>query len=333
VTVKAAPGADVEMTADFNNSANITLDGVDKLDNATIEGTSHDITVSGSNVTAPGGAIVVHPDQMGASSDIVIDHNTLKGQLCDASSALGRIAIENVGANDGHAVGITISNNLLQGGDADGIRPDAGSGIQILNNQFIGFDNTLNEVCHTDAIQEYGSAHDVTVKGNFFYNSVDMAGCSLSAWDGLDHFTFENNVVAGSPNQGCYGAIELYSDNGSKIIHNTFAYGGCEPHYDASTPCGVIYVDRRSADPAGTGTVIRDNIATDISFADGSTGTEHHNLFRVANPGTGDVTGSPQFVGGAAPTTFAGFALAPGSKGIGAASDGTNMGIELPTGG
>jgi hypothetical protein len=37
--------------------------------------------------------------------------------------------------------------------------------------------------------------------------------------------------------------------------------------------------------------------------------------------------GTPQFVGGANPTTYAGFKLAPGSPGKGAASDGLDVGI------
>jgi hypothetical protein len=52
----------------------------------------------------------------------------------------------------------------------------------------------------------------------------------------------------------------------------------------------------------------------------------------VGNQGTsiGDIKGSPTWVGGTAPTSFTGFALKAGSLGIGKASDGTNMGIELP---
>ena len=37
--------------------------------------------------------------------------------------------------------------------------------------------------------------------------------------------------------------------------------------------------------------------------------------------------GTPQFVGGAHPTSYAGFKLAPGSPGKGRASDGLDLGI------
>ena len=228
MTVTAAPGASVDMSLDFNGASNITVAGM-TIGTATIEGASHDITVSGSTFPPPGGAITVHPDQMNASSNIVIDRDTFNGQLCDQMSAQGRVAVEAIGNNNGNPLGLTISNNLFEGGTADGIRPDSGSGIQILNNQFISFDNSLNETCHTDAIQLYGSATHILFKGNFFYNSIDMAGCSFSEWNGGDFNTFEDNVVAGTPNNGCYDAIDLHSDNGSTIIHNTFAFGGCLP--------------------------------------------------------------------------------------------------------
>lgn len=338
VIVKAASGADVQMTVDFKSSGNITLDGIDKLANATIEGTSHDITISNSNVLAPGGSIVVHADQMNGSSNLLVDHDTFAGQTCAASGAQGRIAVENIGDNNSSPLGLTISNNVLSGGTADGIRPDSGAGIQILNNQFLGFNNTLDETCHTDAIQEYGSATHLNIKGNFFYNSIDMAGCSFSAWNGSDFTNFEDNVVAGTPNDGCYSALDLHGDNNSTVIHNTFEYGACEPHNDSTSPCGEIDLAWANPGPvAGSGTIIRDNILTDVSLDCGAVGcpsySEDHNLFHSGGTGTGDKTGTPQFTGGAAPRTFAGFALAPGSPGVGAASDGTNMGVELPTGG
>ena len=329
VTVTAAPGASVDMSLDFNGASNITVAGM-TIGTATIEGASHDITVSGSTFPPPGGAITVHPDQMNASSNIVIDRDTFNGQLCDQMSAQGRVAVEAIGNNNGNPLGLTISNNLFEGGTADGIRPDSGSGIQILNNQFISFDNSLNETCHTDAIQLYGSATHILFKGNFFYNSIDMAGCSFSEWNGGDFNTFEDNVVAGTPNNGCYDAIDLHSDNGSTIIHNTFAFGGCLPARNKTTPCGNVDL----ADDAGHGTVIRDNVMTGFSITGNPSYSEDHNLCHDTGcGGPGDRTGTPTFVGGAAPTTFAGFALASGSAGVGAASNGTNIGIELPTNG
>jgi hypothetical protein len=233
---------------------------------------------------------------------------------------------------------------MFSGGDADGIQLLGGEyGTQILGNTFTKLDDGLtNDGNHTDAIQIYGGTHDI-VKGNFFYNQVNMAGCSLAEWDGGDHNVFENNVVAGTPNNGCYAALDLLDDKSSTVTHNVFAYGGCLPNGLPGDPCGEVMLGGKSSEGAGSGTVIRDNIMTDIANGDGglnATYSEDHNLCRHTCGGTGDqgskagdITGAPTFVGGTNPTTFAGYALATGSAGIGAASDGTNIGLELPTGG
>lgn len=330
VTIAPAPGAGVDMTVAFNGASNIVVTGV-TLDNATLQGSTHDVTLSYSTV-ASSGQIAIYTDQMTATSHIVIDHDTLVNQSC-GTGLQGRIDVQDVGPNNSNPVGLTISNNYLSGGTADGVRLDAGSGIQVLNNTFTQFLD--QDPCHTDAIQIYGSASHIIMKGNFFYDQQNTAGCSLGMWDGGDHNLFEDNVVAGNPNNGCYGAVDLLDDNSSTVIHNVFAYGGCLPH----NPCGEVTLGGKSGQGAGSGTLIRDNIMTDIANGDGGLNakfSEDHNLCRNGcggtvgdtGPGTGDLKGSPQFVGGSTPSTFAGFALAPGSPGIGAASDGTNIGLE-----
>ena len=57
-----------------------------------------------------------------------------------------------------------------------------------------------------------------------------------------------------------------------------------------------------------------------------SYGTNDHNL-NAGVSGTGNITGTPNFLGGSNPTTYAGFRLSSGSPGRGAASDGTDMGV------
>ena len=339
VTITAAPGAGVDMPVVFNGASNIAVTGV-VLDNATLEGSTHHVTLSYSTVASTG-QIAIYPDQMTAASSIVIDHNTLRNQSC-GTGLQGRIDVQDAGPNNSNPVGLTISNNYLSGGTADGVRLDAGSGIQVLNNTFTQFLD--QNPCHTDTIQIYGSASHVIMKGNFFYNQQNTAGCSLGMWDGGDHNVFENNVVAGSPNNGCYGAVDLLDDNSSTVIHNVFEYGGCLPHGLPGNPCGELTLGGKSGEGAGSGTLIRDNIMTDIANGDGSlnsTFNEDHNMCRPGKgctgtvgdrgPGTGDMNGVPVFAGGSTPSAFNEFALCPGSPGVGAASDGTNIGLELPT--
>ncbi len=81
---------------------------------------------------------------------------------------------------------------------------------------------------------------------------------------------------------------------------------------------GDIDIDRKTQDPAGTGTHVYDNVAN-VSFANGSTGTADHNT----NPST------VSYVGGAPGpnSVYTDLFLAPGSAGAGAASDGLDTGI------
>lgn len=335
VTLRPARGASVDMAVSFNGASNITVTGI-TLQGAVVKGATHDITLSHSTVPSTG-QITVLPDHMAATSDVVIDHDTFVNQSCIHFSLAGRIDVQNTGNNNSNPVGLTISNNYLSGGSADGVRLDTGSGIQVLDNTFTQFNDA--DPCHADTIQIYGSASHVIMKGNLFYNQQNTAGCSLGMWNGGDHNVFENNVVAGAPNGGCYDALNLYRDNSSTVIHNVFAYGGCLPNGLPSNPCGEVALGG-SAGVAGSDTLIRDNIMTGILNSErgpNSTFSEDHNLCIDTcggpgdqGPGTGDITGAPTFAGGSAPSTFSGFALCAGSPGVGRASDGTNIGLELP---
>jgi hypothetical protein len=333
VTIMPQQGASVTMALSWTGSTFLKVDGV-TITSASLSGSTHDVTVADSTFT---GDLDVNVTGW-SNANVVFDHNTYN----NISNAGGRIEVWGNGSPTS-PVGVTFSNSVISGGDADGIQLLGGEyGTQILNNTFTRLDDGLTgDGNHTDAIQIYGGTHDI-VKGNFFFNQINMAGCSFAEWDGGDHNVFEDNVVAGTPNNGCYSAIDLLDDQSSTVIHNVFAYGGCMPN-GLSSPCGEIMLGGKTSEGAGSGTVIRNNICTDVANGDGglnATYSEDHNLCRNGaggtgdqGPGTGDVKGSPTFVGGANPTTFAGFALAPGSAGIGVASDGTNIGIELPTGG
>jgi len=210
--------------------------------------------------------------------------------------------------------GVTVKDSLFEGGNADGIQ--AGTALTIVGNEFRNIHETgPDDPAHTDPIQLIG-APGAVVRGNYVHHSSD----GIVAYDGIERALIEQNVVEVA--NGRYG-IELYSDQGSIIRHNTLVYGtGC-----SYSPCGFIRLDHKSTDPPGSGTVVVDNVATEISLTNGSTAVERHdNMVRRA-AAAGDTTGTPIFVGGASPTTYAGFRLAPGSPGSGAASDGTDVGI------
>jgi hypothetical protein len=171
----------------------------------------------------------------------------------------------------------------------------AGTGVNIIGNEFRNITEGACSSCHTDAIQLLG-APDSVIRGNYFRN----VATAIVAFDGVVRATIEDNVID---------------------------TGGCA----FNLPCGSITLDRKSADPPGSGTIVVDNIATSISTVNGSaTAERHHNLVRSGAAG-GDLSGAPAYSGGAMPTTWSGFELVAGSPGKGAASSppGSDVGASI----
>lgn len=301
VTVKPQSGATPVMALRFNGANNVRIEGL-TLTSAVLLGSTRNVTITGSRFT---GAATI--DGV-AQSNILFDGNTHLNLNAPPGAAPARIHLPYSSAT--HS-GVTIQNSRFEGGDADGIQ--TGVGVDILNNQFK--DIQENGPNHTDSVQLLGAPGSV-VRGNYFLNCAT----GIVAYDGVERALIEDNVL---DLRGRPWAIELYSDNGSVVRHNTLQHGVC----DWNLPCGIIDITRKTADEVGRGTVIVDNVATEISVSNGSTVAErHHNLLRRYAQG-GELTGVPVFVGGAAPTDRSGFRLAAGSPGKAAASDGTDIGV------
>jgi hypothetical protein len=304
VTVAAAPGASVSMSLRFSAASNIIVDGV-TINGSSFSGSTKNIVVRNSDYTAPATINGL------ANANVVFDHDTfLNIEGGGQYSAPARIHLSYSSSTPS---GVTIQNSLLSGGSADGVQ--TGVGVNIINNEFSNIYSGSCSACHTDAIQMLGAKGSV-VRGNYIHDSET----GIVAYDGLDSALIEDNVVnlTGRP-----WSIELYSDRNSIVRHNTLGYGSCA----WNLPCGLIAVDHKAADPAGSGTVIVDNIATDISVQSGSTVTQRQNNLLRRNATRTETIGTPVFTGGSKPNTYNGYRLAPNSPGKNAATDGTDIGI------
>jgi hypothetical protein len=303
VTIREQPGASATIRLNLSNASNIVIDGL-TIDGGTLSGSTRDVTVRNSVFTRH----VTFRNL--ANANVVFDHNSHNDiDSPGQTESPARIHLSYSGST--HS-GVTIQNSLLAGGDSDGVQ--TGVGVNILNNEFR--DIVQDGPNHTDAIQLLGARGSI-VRGNWIHDS----STGIVAYDGLSQAVIERNVVD-LPGRRPWG-IELYSDEGSLVAHNTLPYGSC----DFNLPCGIINLSRKSQDDAGVGTVVIDNVATEVSLQSGSTAAQrHHNMLRRSAP-TGNFLGTPAFVGGASPGSYAGYLLAPGSPGKGAASDGTDVGI------
>jgi hypothetical protein len=322
-TIKPEDGATVTMALHFDPAANLTVDGVKAaIDPATGLGAflndarTHDITVR--NSVFHRAQVVMRTDSLPANANILFDHNVHSNYNACSNCYEGRVEVMgNHGSN-----GITIRNSAFYGGNSDGIQ-DASNGTRILNNEFHDIIQRDDPSApHVDPIQLLGSTNTI-VRGNYVHD----VSTGMMAADGLDHATIKNNVfkVTGSPY-----AMQLGSDNGSVIRHNTFWGGGT---CGFGMRCGILLLGNKSGDPVSTGTRITDNILTDVGGGSGSPTqnlTEDYNLVAHSGAGAHDIHRAPTYVGGMRPTTRAGFALAPGSPGKGAADHGTDMGATIP---
>jgi Right handed beta helix region len=307
VGIRAQRGARVTMALEFDSVVDLHIDGV-IVTSALIEGASRNITIAHSHFT---GLAVVLTDQM-VNANIRFDHNVHANVNTCTSCYAGRLHIEGTSKQP---AGLVVSNSVFSGGDSDGVRADA-NGIKVIDNEFFGFVDRAP--FHTDPIQIYGGTN-VLIRGNYFHDNSVSAQIMMA--DGGSHNLVEDNVI--SPG-GYTWAITWFSDDGSIIQHNTFADGQCND----GVRCGMLNLGAKAQDPAGRGTVIRDNVLGGIGNhgeAKDSAFTADHNLTEAATPGAHNLRGTPRFRGPL--RTFAGYRLAPGSPGAHDAPDGTNLGI------
>jgi hypothetical protein len=315
VTLAPQPGARATMALHFSPASNITIDGLTLTEIELSDARTKNITVRNSDIP---GQTTLRTGEL-ANASILFDHNVHRDFDVCPNCAEGRVFLPERGREPS---GITIQNSEFRGGLSDGIS-NGSNGTRIINNVFHDLEPGSPDGVHTDAIQLYGSEHTL-IKGNYMYRVPQ----GIMASSGADHEIIEDNVI--DPGEYPF-PITLWSDDGSIVRHNTFPDGACAFH----ARCGILTLGSKPScseptecDP-GHGTVIKDNVLGEISFGDGhaSLAENSHNLVRTASRGAGNITGLPAYVGGTHPATYAGFALAPGSLGVGDAGDGLDRGI------
>jgi hypothetical protein len=313
ITIRPADGATPTMSLDLSgpSDGNFTING-GRLDfsqawglvitGGDVSGAVHDMTISNSRFTG-GLKFLQHPHPR-----VLLNHNEHVGI---PSGDTGAITLP--GGSQAHS-GLTVQNSYFHDFAADGIQ--TGPAINVIGNEFARLDVGDSE-SHSDAVQLYtGSGADGVgslVKGNYVHECEQ----GLVAFDGSGDHLIEDNVV-----WNCrvpHGVVLGGDRPGSTIRHNTVGGSGSGARIDCSSKSGF----------SSSQTAMYDNIATSVLLSGGVNCTpsrNDHNMLRSGS-GSANFTGNPIFVGGANPTSYAGFRLAPGSPGRGAASDGANVGI------
>ncbi len=313
VTLKAERRGTASMRLDFDPARNIVIDGITLTGAVLADRRTREITVRNSDVP---GQVTFRTGEL-ADAAITFARNVHRDWDKCSGCAEGRVWLPE---STSRPSGITIRDSEFRGGVSDGIQ-NGSNGTRIIGNTFHDLEPGGSDV-HTDAIQLYGSRNTV-IRGNFFYSVPD----AIMAPDGARGELIEDNVIRGDPNGYPY-AVTLWSDEGSRIRHNTFADGDCA----FNQRCGIVSIGSKSGAPPGRGTVIADNILSMVAVGGGSAtvARRSHNLLAHQRPrGPGEIRGRPTYVGGSSPTTYDGFRLARGSRGRGNAGDGLNRGARI----
>jgi hypothetical protein len=323
VTLQPAPGATVELgTLNYNGVSNVTVTG---FEGASVSGGVEMVPAGmGNNVNdqvlytsmPTNGVRVQNPI---ANSNTLIAEDQFVGY---ASSGEGnRITVVQMSGTGPCSDGVTIANNLISGGESDGVDV-AGNvcGTQIVNNVVTNIQEANCNGIHCDAFQDNGASNNTVIKGNYISNVSD---CGLFDNDSYN-ITYSDNVctnVSGFAFQ-FGGAVGLTMD------HNTFA---------TTTPAQI----GNGADGTPTsGLVMTNNVfQNSISVNPGQpitlgSGGENYNLWKSGKglsngpaAGANDMTATPTFAGGASPSTFAGFGLSSSSPGFTGGAGASILGI------
>ena len=327
-----------------NNASWLTLDGV-KLHSSLICGPAHDIKFQ--NLEMAGQLLIFPGANNNACSDapamnnnnIVFDNVNFSlsddpdGHSIIEHSYEGRVQFLDQ-SSDTTPAGLTIKNSMFNEGPGNGRCGDlmqfAGGGNGIIIGPGNTFENNNQDACdafwpasycqsigqptpcapHSDSIQG-SSLNRAVITGNYFH---DVSTGIVNYDGGATNVTVTNNVFQNIEGDNvCVGG-----STGLVVEHNTDITG-------SFTNCTAHDV------PGSTGSIFRNNIVHD-DINNAGTGTFAIKDYNFCITGTCAGAHSisnqaPTFIGGASPTTFAGFALNTGSAGKNAASDGTDIGI------
>jgi hypothetical protein len=304
VTLVPEPGAAVTMSLGSSPS-NITVSGV-TMPGGTLRG-AHDITIANTTFTD-----TLNIVSMVANANIVVDHGVFNNISPCGSCPEGRVTVTTEGSKPPGPSGVTISNSVFSGGNSDGVQITGNANGVVVGpgNEF--FNLAQSSSVHTDSIQLYG-ASDTTITGNYIHDAAE----GIMAPDGGDsgYLHIENNVFSRIDQQGVY----LGFKPGLVLNHNTFSAGV------------MLHDDPTKGGSPTVGAIIKNNILLNgvakQNLMGNAIAVEDYNLL-AGGSGAHDIkAGKPTFAAGAAPTTFAGWLLAPGSIGAKAADDGADMGI------
>jgi len=309
-TVTIRPGEGVAESAaiifdlQLDDATNLTFDSV-TVDGGELRGDPTNIDIINSTFTERYSIKTVTM----SNADIDFDNNThINIDAPISGGGDGRLYLPE--RNDAALADVRISNSYFSGGNADGILSGA-NGVTIENNEFDGMVQITGDVAHTDPIQLWGAKNHI-VRHNWFHN-LNVASAIMIPDGDVTLSTFEDNI------------IDMTGSGDSRA----FNYGGAIGNTLRNNTIIGSFLNRASNQlTPSSGTVFENNIVTGgVTSIEGATFASRINNLVGSGAVAGEITGTPTFVGGGTPTSYAGYCLANGSAGKNAGTDGLDVGI------
>ena len=354
IWITSAPGATVAFNSgirlNLSNVQNFTLDGTGGGGTMTVGGeldmeTSTDallnkalnLTFQNINFATGGNVLVRGPENSNITfnRDTFVDGNSNSG--CTSLGAQFYLLYRT--ATSTTQSGVTVENSVLIA-PGDLWNPNRAietmSPMTVANNVIVGFLDRLNSCNHIDGLLLYsgspGTYGGVTFTGNLCYDDYNC----IAGWDGTSYNTITDNACF-SMERSC---VDLYSDVGSVVSHNTSMTGGADPSGCATEPdtqaCSIGQLfenSNKTGDPVGSGETFTNNVS----------GSGPTSAIPARSPRTPTTCGQapPPRTSTAAPHSPAGptrplgpgFELTPGSTGHARGSDGLDVGVRASAGG
>lgn len=307
VTVQSVSGRGATISPQIGNSkflrfSNLTIAG------ASINGCASNIQLTSSTFTS-GASISDRGFSCSYPLNITID-GSIFSNLSGAGYE-GRISVVD---DDGHqpSLGIVISNNEIRDGcNSDGVFLAGGaSGVQI------GPGNVFSNIIqsgpvHCDNIQFYGSGWNNSIIKNLF-----KAGSSfLMLVDSADNAIISHNIFDGT-GDGAGIKLQIAQTSNTTFEHNTLKNAGMSINLGSTATIKNNAFINSTYNPNAQG-----------SISGCSNCAASYNISTGAITGTNSIQGTPTFLGGTSPTTWAGWQLTSGSLGYRNASDGNDRGV------
>ncbi len=256
---------------------------------------------------------------------------------------------------------LTITNNVITG-PGNNVGTMNSSGIITFR---INYANISNNVIKNFFTGIFFNKHSNNCIGTNVLNNNYISGCKIGVLTMTNHTTFSNNILDGNGIAGA-SSISTGSDGGTgdcgtgsdynSYIHNTItgqielgtASNAGDPGATQNVFLNNIYTAQFRPSPYTNGFVLS-HVGPDYNlYTNGSVTYSGAAILENAIPyslaswqahisgnanypddDAHSIAGTPTFVGGASPSTIAGFALAGGSVGKNAASDSSDIGANV----